>query len=350
MRRSERFASRERRELRRELLISPYPELGLVAMDGPNDPEPGLEVEDGRVVAMDGRRAEDFDVIDRFVARYGLDLDVAPEAAALADDEIARRLVDVDVPRAELVRLSRGLTPARLARVVSLLDPVEMMFALKKLRARRAPANQAHVTNLKENPALLAADAAEAARARLRRGRDDGRRLALRAAERDRDPGRLADRAPGGDDPVRGRGAAQPPARDPGARHLRRDALGVRDGAGLRRRRRHAVVEGLPRLGLRLPRREGALHLRRRLRGADGPRRRAARCSTSRPAAWPRSAPPAPRACRTGRSRASRSCSRCPAACARSWPRTCSPPGSTSRSPRETTRSRRTRRSARRRS
>jgi propanediol dehydratase large subunit len=72
-------------------------------------------------------------------------------------------LVDVDVPRDELVRLARGLTPARLARVVSLLDAVEMMFALKKLRARRAPANQAHVTNLKENPALLAADAAEAA-------------------------------------------------------------------------------------------------------------------------------------------------------------------------------------------
>ena len=162
-RRSERFASRERRELRREVLTPPYPELGLVAMDGPNDPEPGLEVEDGRVVAMDGRRAEDFDIIDRFVARYGLDLDVAPEAAQLADEEIARRLVDVDVPRADLVRLSRGLTPARLARVVSLLDPVELMFALKKLRARRAPANQAHVTNLKENPALLAADAAEAA-------------------------------------------------------------------------------------------------------------------------------------------------------------------------------------------
>ena len=61
------------------------------------------------------------------------------------------------------MRLARGLTPAKLARVVGLLDPVEMMFALKRLRARRAPANQAHVTNLKENPALLAADAAEAA-------------------------------------------------------------------------------------------------------------------------------------------------------------------------------------------
>jgi propanediol dehydratase large subunit len=162
-RRSERFVSREQRELRRELLISPYPELGLVAMDGPNDPEPSLVVEGGRVVEMDGRRDEDFDVIDRFVARYGLDLEAAEEAAALSDDEIARRLVDVDVPRAELVRLSRGLTPARLAGVLSRLDPVELMFALKKLRARRAPANQAHVTNLKENPALLAADAAEAA-------------------------------------------------------------------------------------------------------------------------------------------------------------------------------------------
>jgi propanediol dehydratase large subunit len=73
-------------------------------------------------------------------------------------------LVDVDVARDELVRLGRGLTPAKLARVVGMLDPVELMMALKKLRARRDPGNQAHVTNLKESPALLAADAAEAAR------------------------------------------------------------------------------------------------------------------------------------------------------------------------------------------
>jgi propanediol dehydratase large subunit len=145
------------------VLISPYPELGLVAMDGPNDPEPSLVVEDGRVVEIDGRCEEDFDVLDHFLARYGIDPDAAAEASSLPDDEIARRLVDVDCPRAELVRLSKGLTPARLARVASQLDPVEMMFALKKLRARRAPANQAHVTNLKDNPALLAADAAEAA-------------------------------------------------------------------------------------------------------------------------------------------------------------------------------------------
>ena len=160
--RSERFRRREERELRREVLVAPDATLGLVAMDGPNDPEPGLEIRDGRIVSIDGRDEADWDVIDHFVARHGIDLDAAREAMALTDDEIARRLVDVDVPRASLVDLSRGLTPARLARVVSRLDPVEMMFALKKLRARRRPANQAHVTNLKENPALLAADAAEA--------------------------------------------------------------------------------------------------------------------------------------------------------------------------------------------
>jgi propanediol dehydratase large subunit len=162
-RRSDRFVAREQHELRREVLIEPLADLGLVAMDGPNDPQPSLVIEAGSVVELDGRRAADWDAIDHFVVRYGLDLEVAADAVALADAEIARMLVDVDVPRSQLVRLSRGLTPARLARVIALLDPVELMFALKKLRARRAPANQAHVTNLKENPALLAADAAEAA-------------------------------------------------------------------------------------------------------------------------------------------------------------------------------------------
>jgi len=160
---SARFAARAEREVRREVLIEPLAELGLIAFDGPNDPAPSLVIEDGRVVELDGRRREDWDALDHFIVSAGLDLEIAAEAAELDDVEIARRLVDVAVPRSELVRLSRGLTPARLARVITMLDPVELMFAMKKLRARRAPANQAHVTNLKENPALLAADAAEAA-------------------------------------------------------------------------------------------------------------------------------------------------------------------------------------------
>jgi len=97
--RSARFVAREARGLRRELSIEPLVELGLVAMDSLNDPEPSLVVEDGRVVELDGRREQEWDALDHFVARYGLDLDVAVEAAELDDVEIARRLVDVDVPR-----------------------------------------------------------------------------------------------------------------------------------------------------------------------------------------------------------------------------------------------------------
>src|SRR5918995_7467572 len=112
-RRSERFLARERRSLRREVLVSPSPELGLVALNGPGDPEPGLEIVDGRVVAMDGRHASDFDALDHFIVRYGLDLEAAAEAGTLGDLELARMLVDVGVPRERLVRLSAGLTPAR---------------------------------------------------------------------------------------------------------------------------------------------------------------------------------------------------------------------------------------------
>ena len=74
---SRRFASRATRDLHLEQLVSPLPELGLVAANGPNDPEPELVVEDGVVTRMDGREAAEFDVIDRFVVAHGLDLDVA---------------------------------------------------------------------------------------------------------------------------------------------------------------------------------------------------------------------------------------------------------------------------------
>ncbi|GAH12512.1 unnamed protein product, partial [marine sediment metagenome] len=43
------------------------------------------------------------------------------------------------------------------------MNVLEMMMGLAKMRVRRTPANQAHVTNWREHPALLAADAAEAA-------------------------------------------------------------------------------------------------------------------------------------------------------------------------------------------
>ncbi len=43
------------------------------------------------------------------------------------------------------------------------MNVVEMMMAMQKMRARRTPSQQAHVTNIKDNPVQIAADAAEGA-------------------------------------------------------------------------------------------------------------------------------------------------------------------------------------------
>jgi len=137
--------------------------LGLVAMRSPDDPEPGLVIRDGRVTEMDGVPEDRFDSLDTYIARHGLDLAAAPEAMALPDVEFARKLVSPDVPRAEVVRLSAGATPAKLARVLALLRPPELCQAMTKMRARRTPSNQAHVTNRLDDPLLLAADSATAA-------------------------------------------------------------------------------------------------------------------------------------------------------------------------------------------
>jgi len=139
------------------------PGLGLTALRSPDDPEPSLVISAGQVAEMDAVAADAFDSIDAYIARHGLDLAVAGEAMALPDTEFARRVVSPDVPRAEIIRLSAGATPAKLARVLALLRPAELGLAMTKLRGRRTPGNQAHVTNRLDDPLLLAADAATAA-------------------------------------------------------------------------------------------------------------------------------------------------------------------------------------------
>ncbi len=159
---SKRFRSRAGRAVNRDSFIEEWPEAGLILFDSPGDPKPGVRIEDGRVVELDGKPEGEFDMLDRFIARHAIDPAVAEEAMALEPPAMARMLADINVPRAEIIRLFRGLTPARIMQVVNCLNVVEMMLALQKMRARRTPSNQAHVTNRKENPALLAADAAEA--------------------------------------------------------------------------------------------------------------------------------------------------------------------------------------------
>jgi len=119
-------------------------------------------VESGRITELDGRRESEFDPIDRFIASHAIDASVTEQAMSMRPLELARKLFDPHTPAVEVRRLFSGLTPARLVETVWELDVLEMMLALRKMRLRNRVANQAHVTNRRDHPALLAADAAEA--------------------------------------------------------------------------------------------------------------------------------------------------------------------------------------------
>jgi len=161
--RQKRFQVLADRPVNKDGFIKEWIEVGLVAMDSPNDPKPGIKIQNGKVVELDGKPREDFDTIDTWIANHCIDVSVADEAMAIDSQEFARMLVDIHVPRSEIVRLSVGMTPAKVVDVLKKMNVVELMMAMQKLRPRRTPSNQAHVTNLKDTPALLAADAAEAA-------------------------------------------------------------------------------------------------------------------------------------------------------------------------------------------
>lgn len=162
MSQSRRFALLAEREINQETYVEPWPEAGLVVVDSPFDPPPSLRVEGGQVVEMDGKARADFDALDLFIAAHALDLDAAEEAMATPSQTLARMLADINVSAATVRRLAGGCTPAKLTDIIRHMNVLEMMMGLAKMRIRRTPANQAHVTNWREHPALLAADAAEA--------------------------------------------------------------------------------------------------------------------------------------------------------------------------------------------
>ncbi len=163
MTQSKRFAILAERPINQETFVEEWPEAGLMVTDSPYDPVPSLRIAEGKVVEIDGKARVDFDALDHFIASHGLDLAVAEEAMATDSQQLARMLVDINVPAAEVRRLAAGCTPAKLCDITRHLNVLEMMMGLAKMRVRRTPANQAHVTNWREHPALLAADAAEAA-------------------------------------------------------------------------------------------------------------------------------------------------------------------------------------------
>lgn len=155
-----RFSDWDERPLRLDGFAIEDPENGFSAFNGAADPEPQVTISDGKITSMDGVAEQDFDMLDLFIARHHLDLDMVDEAMSMASEDVARMLVDMHVPREALTRLARGMTLAKLADVVARLNALEITFAYSKMRARKTPGNQGHVTNAKDDPLQLAADAA----------------------------------------------------------------------------------------------------------------------------------------------------------------------------------------------
>ena len=160
--RSKRFEVLGNRPVNKDGYVKEWPEVGLIAMNSPLDPKPSVKVVNGKIVELDGKKREDFDLLDYFIADYGIVVENVEKVMAMDSLEIARKLVDINVSRDEILKITLSLTPAKVAEVMGKMSVLEMMMAVNKMRARKTPSNQCHVTNIKDNPVQIAADAAEA--------------------------------------------------------------------------------------------------------------------------------------------------------------------------------------------
>ncbi|WP_148137368.1 propanediol/glycerol family dehydratase large subunit [Candidatus Formimonas warabiya] len=158
---TKRFQALAEREVNKHTYLKEWPEKGITANKGINDPKPSIKIENGLVVEMDGMKRQDFDMIDQFIADYYIDKSVVEEAMAMDSLKIARMIVDICVPRQAVIRLAKGFTPAKFVEVANYLDECEIIMGIHKMRARRRPGIQCHTTNEKDNPVQMAADTAE---------------------------------------------------------------------------------------------------------------------------------------------------------------------------------------------
>lgn len=163
MERQKRFEKLEKRPVHLDGFVKNWDDEGLVALNGKNDPTPSITIENGVVTEMDGKKKADFDLIDKYIAEYGINLDNAEKTLKTDSVKIANMMCDPNVSRAEIIEYTTAMTPAKDAEVISQLNFAEMIMATQKMRPRRTPMTQVHATNTLDNPVEIAADAAEAA-------------------------------------------------------------------------------------------------------------------------------------------------------------------------------------------
>jgi propanediol dehydratase large subunit len=94
--RSRRFERRAERPVNKDSFVQEEADLGLVVMDSPHDPKPSIRILRGKIAELDGRSEDQFDLIDKYIARYAIDVNEAEAAMAMDSLAIARMLVESD--------------------------------------------------------------------------------------------------------------------------------------------------------------------------------------------------------------------------------------------------------------
>ena len=108
---SKRFEVLAARPVNQDGYVQEWPEVGLIAMNSPFDPKPSIKIENGVITEMDGKCRADFDMLDTFIADHAIRLGNAEKAMAMDSLEIARKIVDINVSREEILDITLSLTP-----------------------------------------------------------------------------------------------------------------------------------------------------------------------------------------------------------------------------------------------
>ena len=98
MRRSKRIETLDQRPVNLDGYINEWPEMGFVAMTSPYDPKPSVKVANGRIVELDGKKREDFDFIDQFIADYAMNVERAEASMAVSSPVSYTHLLDEKIP------------------------------------------------------------------------------------------------------------------------------------------------------------------------------------------------------------------------------------------------------------
>jgi len=67
----------EKRAVNNDCFVIDWLEEGFVAMESPLDPEPSINIENGIIVEMDGKKREEFDFVELFIADNAINVEQA---------------------------------------------------------------------------------------------------------------------------------------------------------------------------------------------------------------------------------------------------------------------------------